>query len=207
MGYFLFHCSFASTSHITKAVALVDTGATDNFISKDLVEKPGLEYNPGSLCKGGVSNVFRSFRLCCPLSFSITDHAFVADFTVAKHLTYLVILGVEWWQEHNITPILKDNLLRITHPTRISLEVPMIPFGKEAPHISMSVSATTKPATSFDVLPLFLSHLHAAFDSKLADGLPAHSQFDFEFKLTVDLVKVASPIYPMNLKLEQCSEE
>ncbi|KAJ9075455.1 hypothetical protein DSO57_1035955 [Entomophthora muscae] len=83
----------------------------------------------------------------------------------------------------------------------------MILFGKEAPHISMSVSATTKPATSFDVLPLCLSHLHAAFDSKVADGLPTHSQFDFEFKLTVDLVKVASPIYPLNLKEEQCLEE
>ncbi|KAJ9073663.1 hypothetical protein DSO57_1013693 [Entomophthora muscae] len=104
-------------------------------------------------------------------------------------------------------PIPKDNLLRIAHPARISLEVPMIPFGKEAPHISMSVSATTKPATSFDVLPLCLSHLHAAFDSKLADGLPAHSQFDFEFKLTVDLVKVASLIYPLNLKEEQCLDK
>ncbi|KAJ9087451.1 hypothetical protein DSO57_1033282 [Entomophthora muscae] len=207
MGYFLFHCSFASTSHLTKAVALVDTGATDNLISKDLVDKLGLEYNPGGLCKGGVSNVFCSFRLCCPLSFSITDHAFVADFTVAKHLTYPVILGVEWWREHNITSILKDNLLRITHPARISLEVPMILFGKEAPHISISVSETTKPTTSFDVLPWCLSHLHTAFDSKLADGLPAHSQFDFEFKLTADLVKVASPIYPLNLKEEQCLED
>ncbi|KAJ9064793.1 hypothetical protein DSO57_1026549 [Entomophthora muscae] len=83
----------------------------------------------------------------------------------------------------------------------------MILFGKEAPHTSMSVSVTTKPATSFDVLPLCLSHLHTAFDSKLADGLPAHSQFDFEFKLTVDLVKVASPIYPLNLKEEQYLEE
>ncbi|KAJ9086169.1 hypothetical protein DSO57_1006986 [Entomophthora muscae] len=199
MGYFLFHCSFTSTSHITKAVALVDTGAIDNFISKDMVDKLGLEYNSGALCKGRVSNVFCSFRLCCLLSFCITDYAFVADFTVAKHLTYPMILGVEWWWEHNITPILKDNLLRIAHPARISLEVPMILFGKEVPHISMSVSATTKPATSFDVLLLCLSHLHTAFDSKLADGLPAHSQFDFEFKLTVDLVKVASPIYPLNL--------
>ncbi|KAJ9056910.1 hypothetical protein DSO57_1027762 [Entomophthora muscae] len=207
MGYFLFHCAFASTSHLTKDVALVDTGATDNFISKDLVDKLGLEYNPGALCKGGVSNFFRSFRLCCPLSFSITDHAFVADFTVAKHLTYPVILGVEWWREHNIITILKDKLLRIAHPARISLEVPMILFGKETPHISMSVSATIKPPTSFDVLPLCLSHLHTAFDSKLADGLPAHSQFDFEFKLTVDLVKVASPIYPLSLKEEQCLEE
>ncbi|KAJ9072723.1 hypothetical protein DSO57_1024344 [Entomophthora muscae] len=104
MGYFLFHCSFASTSHLTKAVVLVDTGATDNFISKDLVDKLGLEYNPGALCKGGVSNVFCSFRLCHLLSFSITDHAFVAGFTAAKHLTYPVILGVEWWQKHNINP-------------------------------------------------------------------------------------------------------
>ncbi|KAJ9053906.1 hypothetical protein DSO57_1019685 [Entomophthora muscae] len=141
------------------------------------------------------------------LSFSITDHAFVAGFTVAKHLTYPVILSVEWWQEHNISPILKDNLLRIAHPARISLEVPMIPFGKEAPHISMSISATKKQATSFDVLLLCLSHLHAAFDSKLVDGLLAHSQFDFEFKLTVNLVKVASLIYPLNLKEEQCLEK
>ncbi|KAJ9080062.1 hypothetical protein DSO57_1029064 [Entomophthora muscae] len=206
-GYFLFHCSFASTSHLTKAVALVDTGATNNFISKDLVDKLGLEYNPGALCKGGVSNVFCSFRLRCLLYFSITDHAFVAEFTVAKHLTYLVVLGVEWWQENNINPILKDDLLRIAHPTRISLEVPMALFRKEAPHISMSVLATTKHAMSFDVLLLCLSHLHTAFDFKIADGLPVHSQFDFEFKLTVNLVKVASPIYPLNLKNEQCLEE
>ncbi|KAJ9058234.1 hypothetical protein DSO57_1014460 [Entomophthora muscae] len=198
MGYFLFHCSFASTSHLTKAVALVDTGAIDNFISKDLVDKLGWNIILVLCAKEG---------LCCLLSFSITDHAFVADFTVAKHLTYPVILGVEWWQEHNITPILKDNLLRIAHPARISLEVPMIPFGKEAPHISMSVSATIKPATSFDVLLSCLSHLHTAFDSKLADGLPAHSQFDFEFKLTVDLVKFSSPIYPLDLKEEKCLEE
>ncbi|KAJ9089822.1 hypothetical protein DSO57_1009048 [Entomophthora muscae] len=207
MRYFLFHCSFASTSHLTKAVALGDTGTTDSFISKDLVDKLGLEYNPGAPCKGGVSNVFCLFRLRCLLSFSITGHAFVADFTVAKHLTYPVILGVEWWQEHNITPFLKDNLLRIAHTARISLGVPMILFWKEALHISMSVSATTKHATPFDVLLLCLSHLHTAFDSKLTYGLPAHSQFDFEFKLTVDLVKVASPIYPLNLKELQCLEE
>ncbi|KAJ9070433.1 retrotransposon-like protein 1 [Entomophthora muscae] len=145
--------------------------------------------------------------LCRLLSFSITDHAFVADFTVVKHLIYLVILDVEWCQDYNITPILKDNLLSITHPARIFLEVPMILFGKKAPHISMSVSTTIKHTTSFDVLLSCLSHLHTAFDSKLADGLPAHSQFDFEFKLTVDLVKVASPIYPLNLKEEQCLEE
>ncbi|KAJ9066888.1 hypothetical protein DSO57_1005268 [Entomophthora muscae] len=171
-----------------------------------MVDKPSLEYNPGALCKGGVSNVFRSFRLCRLLSF-ITDHAFVADFTVAKHMTYPVIIGMEWFKEHNITPILKDNLLRITHPARISLEVPMALFGKEAPHISMSVSATAKHAMSFDVLLLYLSHLQTAFVFKLADKLPAHSQFDFEFKLTVNLVKVASPVYLLNLKGEQCLEE
>ncbi|KAJ9083817.1 hypothetical protein DSO57_1030955 [Entomophthora muscae] len=71
----------------------------------------------------------------------------------------------------------------------------MIPLGKEAPHISMLVSTTTKHTTSFDVLLLCLSHLHAAFDSKLSDGLPENSQFDFEFKITVNLVK------------EQCLEE
>ncbi|KAJ9073549.1 hypothetical protein DSO57_1015315 [Entomophthora muscae] len=167
----------------------------------------GLEYNPGSLCKGGVSNVFCSFRLRCLLSFSITDHAFVAEFTVTKHLPCPVILGVEWWRKHNITSNLKDNLLRIAHPARISLEVLMILLGKEAPHISMLVSATIKHATSFDVLPLCLSHLHTAFDSKLADGLHAHSQFEFKIKLTVDLAKVTSPIYPMNLKEEQWLEE
>ncbi|KAJ9079343.1 hypothetical protein DSO57_1036327 [Entomophthora muscae] len=45
---------------------------------QDLVDKLGLEYNPGALCKGEVSKVFCSFRLCCLLSFFITDHALVA---------------------------------------------------------------------------------------------------------------------------------
>ncbi|KAJ9061825.1 hypothetical protein DSO57_1016760 [Entomophthora muscae] len=76
----------------------------------------------------------------------------------------------------------------------------MILFGKEAPHILVFSSVTTTLFISFDILLLHLSHLHAAFDSKLADGLLAHSQFDFEFKLIIDLVKVASLIYSLNLK-------
>ncbi|KAJ9078628.1 hypothetical protein DSO57_1004892 [Entomophthora muscae] len=158
-------------------------------------KKPGL-------CNSG------KFQAGCPSlgpdTFSITDHVFVADFTVAKHLTYHVILGVEWWCEHKITPIIKDNLLRISHPARILLEVPMIPSGKEAPNILVLYSVTATYSMSFGVLPMCLSNLHAAFDSKLADGLPAHYQFDFEFKLTVHFVKVASLIYPLNLKEEQC---
>ncbi|KAJ9077976.1 hypothetical protein DSO57_1011268 [Entomophthora muscae] len=184
--YFL-HCSFASTSHLTEAVALVDTGATSNFISKDMIDKLVLEYNP--------------------VSFSITNHAFVAEFTVAKYLTCPVILGVEWWLDHNTTPIPKDNLLRITHPARIYLGVLMILFLKEAPHILVSSQVTITHTVSFDVLLPCLLHLHAAFDSKPSDVLPAHSQFEFELKPTVDPIKATSPIYPLNLKEEQCREE
>ncbi|KAJ9074532.1 hypothetical protein DSO57_1005555 [Entomophthora muscae] len=89
----------------------------------------------------------------------------------------------------------------------ISLEVQMILFGKEAPHISILSSVTITHFTSFNCLPPSVSHSHSAFDSKLAGDLPIHSEFDFEFKFTVDLVKVASPIYPLNMKEEQCLEE
>ncbi|KAJ9076060.1 hypothetical protein DSO57_1029786 [Entomophthora muscae] len=51
----------------------------------------------------------------------------------------------------------------------------MILFGKEASHISVTPSVTAILSMSFDVLLPSLSHLYAAFGSKIADGLPAHS--------------------------------
>lgn len=45
------------------------------------------------------------------------------------------------------------------------------------------------------------------FDASLAASLPEHTLFDFEFKLTEDLVKIASPIYPLSLDEEEACEE
>ncbi|KAJ9052512.1 hypothetical protein DSO57_1033450, partial [Entomophthora muscae] len=95
----------------------------------------------------------------------------------------------------------------MSHLARIFLEVSMILFEKKAHHISVTFFKTASIFTSFEALFLYLSHLDTSFNYKLVDCLPAHSQFDFQFKPTVNLVKVASSIYLLKSKEKQCLEE
>ncbi|KAJ9049666.1 hypothetical protein DSO57_1022041 [Entomophthora muscae] len=49
-------------------------------------------------------------------------------------------------------------------------------------------------------IPLCAAHLTKVFNPARANQLLEHSKFDFDIKLTVDLVKINSPIYPLTLK-------
>ncbi|KAJ9078482.1 hypothetical protein DSO57_1006258 [Entomophthora muscae] len=50
--------------------------------------------------------------------------------------------------------------------------------------------------------PSCITYLAEVFDPTRANRLPKHSHFDFSFCLTVDLVKINFPIYPLTLKEE-----
>ena len=51
-------------------------------------------------------------------------------------------------------------------------------------------------------IPECISHLAEVFNQERANRLPLHTKFDFEFKLTVDLIKINSPLYPLTLPEE-----
>ena len=53
---------------------------------------------------------------------------------------------------------------------------------------------------SLPELPHCLLALGLVFNASRADKSPNHSSCDFELKLTVNLVKVRSPVYPLTLK-------
>ncbi|KAJ9071641.1 hypothetical protein DSO57_1035016 [Entomophthora muscae] len=44
----------------------------------------------------------------------------------------------------------------------------------------------------------------AVFDATRGEVLPKNTQFDFDFKVIVDLIRIVSPIYPLTLKEDTC---
>ena len=56
---------------------------------------------------------------------------------------------------------------------------------------------------SLPELPPCLLDLGHVFDASRENKLPNHSSYDFEFKLTVNLVKVRSQVYPLTLKEDE----
>ena len=70
-GFFLLQVAFVGPNFRIEAVALIDTGATDNFISKNVADQLCLDYHPGDYVKGGYSQLFLSYKMHDPLSFRI----------------------------------------------------------------------------------------------------------------------------------------
>ncbi|KAJ9069940.1 hypothetical protein DSO57_1013652 [Entomophthora muscae] len=72
---------------------------------------------------------------------------------------------------------------------------------------SQTIQLVPVPMTLSSDLPACLQSWSAAFDATRGKILPKHTQFDFDFKVTVDLIHISSPICPLTLKEEACLEE
>ena len=116
-GYFVLSAVFPSQPHGVSALALVDTGASCNFISTEVADWLGITYTPGSTVTGGASQAFTSYVLPHPLSFLIDDIPFTDEFLVVKDLLYPVILGVNWWRIHDARPCLMSSSSGDQHPS------------------------------------------------------------------------------------------
>lgn len=63
-----------------------------------------------------------------------------------------------------------------------------------------------KPAPGMS-LPKGIPHLAEVFKHVRNNQLPRYSQFDLEFKLTANLVKISSPLYPLTILEEAALDE
>lgn len=88
-GYFVFSTLFPNQPHGVSALALVDTGASCNFISTEVADRLRIAYTPGSTVTGGASRAFTSYVLLHPLSFLIDDIPFTEEFSVVNTCSIL----------------------------------------------------------------------------------------------------------------------
>ncbi|KAJ9050319.1 hypothetical protein DSO57_1015536 [Entomophthora muscae] len=184
-GYFLLLVSFLFYASPSVVHTLVDTGAKVNFIS--------------GLVKGSNSATFHSLDVSKPLVFKVGDHTFTERFCAVKNLVYLVILGIDCWRKYNVLPNLKSNLLLLTPPASNPFLLPLLDASLCDSNASLVLCDQMVTPTIPTPLPSCIAHLAKLFDHTRADRLPRHTQFDFSFCLTVDLVKINSPIYPLTL--------
>ncbi|KAJ9069820.1 hypothetical protein DSO57_1014703 [Entomophthora muscae] len=198
-GYFLLLVSFLFYASPSVVHTLVDTGTKVNFISISLAKKLGLDSILGGLVKGGNSATFCSLDVSKPLVFKVGNHIFTERFCAVKTLVYLVILGIEWWKKYNVLPNLKYNLLLLTPPASSPFLLPLLDASLCDGDASLALCDQMVVPTNPTPLPPCFTHLAKVFDPTWADRLPKHTQFDFSFCLTVDLVKINSPIYPLTL--------
>lgn len=121
-----------------------------------------------------------------------------------KDLYYPVILDVNWWRIHDARPCLMSRSLVINIPYRECIYLHMIKEEdiKEGKLSRIALIA----AKAFPEIPECINHLADVFNQEQANRLPLHSKFDFEFKLTVDLININSPLYPLTLPEEDALE-
>ncbi|KAJ9073774.1 hypothetical protein DSO57_1012765 [Entomophthora muscae] len=198
-GYFLLLVSFPLFTPFPEVHTLVDTGAKVNFISISLAERLGLDLHPGGLVKGGNSTTFCSLDVSKPLVFQVGNHTFTKWFCVVKDLVYPVILGIEWWRKYNVASHLKSDSLILTPPASNPFLLPLLDASLCDGDVILVLCDQMVAPTNPTPLSQWFTHLAKVFDPTWADRLPKHTQFDFSFCLTVDLVKINSPIYPLTL--------
>ncbi|KAJ9085362.1 hypothetical protein DSO57_1014781 [Entomophthora muscae] len=69
-GYFLFYGSIDNGQTIYQPAILLDTGASENFMSVETANLLQLKCHPGMLVRGGNCQTFPSFQLKKPTRFS-----------------------------------------------------------------------------------------------------------------------------------------
>ncbi|KAJ9077569.1 hypothetical protein DSO57_1015582 [Entomophthora muscae] len=82
-GYFLFYGNIDNGQTIYWPAILLDTGASENFMSVETADLLQLKYHPGMLVRGGNCQTFPSFQLKKPVTFVVAGQSFTARFLFA----------------------------------------------------------------------------------------------------------------------------
>ncbi|KAJ9051706.1 hypothetical protein DSO57_1001972 [Entomophthora muscae] len=177
----------------------LDTGASENFMIVETADLLQLTYRPGMLVRGGKCQMFPSFQLKKPVTFVVVRQSFTVRFSICSTLMYPIILVVGWWWDHNVSILLKENELQVDHSSGIIICIPLLGMS-ELEQSSQTIQSVPVPTPVSLDLPTCLQPWYKAFDTTRDEALPKHTQFNFDFKVTIDLICIVSPIYPLTLK-------
>lgn len=79
--------------------ALLDTGATSNFISSTLAKQLEIPFSAMASVQIGDGTVVKTQTLGEEVSFSLDSVNFTAQFLAMSNLSFPVILGTPWWEK------------------------------------------------------------------------------------------------------------
>ncbi|KAJ9078398.1 hypothetical protein DSO57_1007112 [Entomophthora muscae] len=113
-----------------------------------------------------------------------------------------MILRIGWWRKYVISD-LQASCLRLTLTQGTSFSLSLMDNSLLFANPSLATCKVMAQLSTPIPLPPCIEHLAEVFDVARANRLPKHSQFDFSVCLTVDLLKINSPIYPLTLKEEE----
>ena len=193
LAYFLFTATIRSPTREARVTVLVDTGASGNFIDMRLARSLELNLAPIDHVLGASSEPMQCATSLDPLVIAANGHCFTETVRAIPGLIYPLIVGVGWWRENAVRIDLENDLIWFTSPGSSG----SIPLLTDVPASeTMSMVASPKEEEPF-LLPAILGPYRRAFDAKAATALPPHSKHDLSFKLTVDLIKIDCPLYPL----------
>ncbi|KAJ9058531.1 hypothetical protein DSO57_1011468 [Entomophthora muscae] len=178
---------------IYQPAILLDTGASKNFMSVETADLLQLKYHPGMLVRGENYQLFLSFQLKKPVTFVAVGQSFTARFSICPTLIYPTIFGIGWWWDHNVSILLKENELQVDHSSGIYICILLLGMSElEQSYQKIQSIPVSAPFSLY--LPACLQSWSAAFDASRGKVFPKNTQFDFDFKVTVDLICIMSPI-------------
>ncbi|KAJ9061951.1 hypothetical protein DSO57_1015593 [Entomophthora muscae] len=83
-GYFLFYGNIVNCQTICCQDILLNTGASENFMSVETVDLLQLKYHLGMFVRSGNCQMFPSFQLKKPVSFIVAGQSFMARFSICS---------------------------------------------------------------------------------------------------------------------------
>lgn len=133
-----------------------------------------------------------------PLFILVNGHNFVETVWAIPGLIYPLVVRLGWWREKAIRIRLEDNLIQLSSFSGCG-SIPLLTDVSLSE--TMSMVAVPKKDKIF-LLPATLGSYCKAFDPVAATALSPHLEINMSFKLTVDLIMIDCPLYPLTEKYD-----
>ena len=184
--------------HDEKYRALVDSGATNNFIDKDFAIRQQITLTPIPsrsllLFDGGGNDVTITHGAIILLNL---DHPFGPSWTrllVTNMTLFPIVLGMPWLRQHD--PLVSWSRMTIQPSAQWPIHCTAGPLTAEKP----SLLAASLPE-DMEHVPAEYHHYHDAFSKQKADQLPEHRPFDHTMPLEDGTTPPYGPIYSLSEK-------
>ena len=151
---------------IFHTTALLDTGASHNFIDLRFTELAGWKFNPLAESASSVSGSFQSFNVTHPVEMISENFSFLEPFCTAKNMLFPVNLEIGWWEKYQVSVNYLQNTLKINHQSgTVTLQVNRTYCKKTASTAKIEPSPDPK-------IPFCLKDLKSKFE--FTDTLPQH---------------------------------
>lgn len=195
---------FSVADHKSKATypALIDSGATNNFMGLDFAKSTNIPIQPMKsqplyLLDGTGREMTVDKRATANLQFQSPFGTMQIDFLIIESSAVPVVLGIPWLQQHNPVISWKD----MTILPSITSQVVDGSSSLSPTRLYQSSNGTPQTSlTDHTLVPREYHDLLEAFSKQKADQLPPHRPFDHTIPLEEGKSPPWGPIYSLSEK-------